>query len=330
MDRAMRFYRQNVYDKSFSPGTSQPAASIAAELEFHRNQLMSFHNAFRPILDNAIQIDGVMKNTAAIVISLNQRYVAILLSVIAEDSEIVYENHFADFQHIVDTCRLLIETRNATQLPCMSRFSLDIGVIPPLYLVATKCRHSSLRREALELLFANPRQEGMWDSLLSAHIGKWLMSWEEEGLPVSSVAVSDSRMFGLHTSHTLRQQQPDSLNWSFDHQTPKIVDTMVDRLITMDVNAFSTSDASGGLSDHMLPTPNNMLSTSDNMHAQQQQQRRTRSPSTNNVFGVPEENRVRLTDVKFHISDRYMQVKGRKTMMNDDGTREEREAIIAW
>jgi hypothetical protein len=333
MDRAVRFYRQTMYSRTFSPETCQPAGTIAAELELYHNQLMTFHEAFRPILDDAVQIDGTIVNAAAIVISLNQRYVAILLSIIAEDSEMVYDNHFADFQHIVNTCRLLTETRNFTLLPRMSRFSLDVGVIPPLFLVATKCRHSSLRREALGLLFANTRQEGMWDALLSAHVGKWLMSWEEEGLSTSSVGAMDSQMFGLsnqHSNHILSQQQPDSLNWSFEHQTPEMIDTMVDSLVTMDVNGFATSDGNVGMFNDILLTPNDMLFTPGDRHAQQQQQRRTHNPSTNNVFGVPEKNRVRLMCVEYHIPDRYIQVKGQRVTMRNDGSREEREAIIAW
>ncbi|KAI9648892.1 hypothetical protein NHQ30_001458 [Ciborinia camelliae] len=61
-------------------------------------------------------------------------------------------------------------------------FALDLGIIPPLFVVATKCRDRSLRREAISLLTSSHRREGMWDSRLCAVVGNWIMRVEEEGL----------------------------------------------------------------------------------------------------------------------------------------------------
>lgn len=61
-------------------------------------------------------------------------------------------------------------------------FALDLGIIPPLYVVATKCRDRKLRREAISLLTSSHRREGMWDSRLCAGVGNWIMDVEEEGL----------------------------------------------------------------------------------------------------------------------------------------------------
>ncbi|KAH7377490.1 hypothetical protein BKA64DRAFT_648969 [Cadophora sp. MPI-SDFR-AT-0126] len=61
-------------------------------------------------------------------------------------------------------------------------FALDLGIVPPLFVVATKCRDRKLRREAIRLLMASPRREGMWDSILSGRVGGWIMHIEEAGL----------------------------------------------------------------------------------------------------------------------------------------------------
>lgn len=61
-------------------------------------------------------------------------------------------------------------------------FALDLGIIPPLFVVATKCRDRKLRREAISLLTSSHRREGMWDSRLCAGVGNWIMNVEEEGL----------------------------------------------------------------------------------------------------------------------------------------------------
>lgn len=61
-------------------------------------------------------------------------------------------------------------------------FALDLGIVPPLFVVATKCRNRKLRREAIRLLLSSPRREGMWDSILSGRVAQWIMEIEEEDL----------------------------------------------------------------------------------------------------------------------------------------------------
>ncbi|TWU73836.1 hypothetical protein ED733_005187 [Metarhizium rileyi] len=58
-------------------------------------------------------------------------------------------------------------------------FSADLGIVPPLFVVATKCREPRLRRQAIQLLRSSARREGMWDSELAANIGRWVMQIEE-------------------------------------------------------------------------------------------------------------------------------------------------------
>lgn len=82
-------------------------------------------------------------------------------------------------------------------------FALDLGIVPPLFVVATKCRERKLRREAIRLLMSSPRREGMWDSTLCGKVGEWIMEVEEEGLgpfdplnPISytSIVTNDKRV----------------------------------------------------------------------------------------------------------------------------------------
>lgn len=61
-------------------------------------------------------------------------------------------------------------------------FALDLGIIPPLFVVATKCRDRRLRRDAIGILLSSPRREGMWDSILSGQVARWIMEIEEEGM----------------------------------------------------------------------------------------------------------------------------------------------------
>ena len=61
-------------------------------------------------------------------------------------------------------------------------FTLDLGIIPPLHMVATTCRDRFIRREAIRLLTFTARREGMWDSIFCAKLAMWSMEIEEEGM----------------------------------------------------------------------------------------------------------------------------------------------------
>lgn len=59
------------------------------------------------------------------------------------------------------------------------RFSADLGIVAPLFVVATKCRDPGTRRRAIQLLRSSARREGMWDSEMVANISAWVMNLEE-------------------------------------------------------------------------------------------------------------------------------------------------------
>lgn len=80
-------------------------------------------------------------------------------------------------------------------------FSADLGIVPPLFVVATKCRDPEVRRQAIQLLMSSSRREGMWDSELIARIGMWIMAIEEEepdsnGTPRGSIGLINSVSVG--------------------------------------------------------------------------------------------------------------------------------------
>lgn len=69
-----------------------------------------------------------------------------------------------------------------------------MGIIPPLYLTAIKCRFPSIRRKAISLLSSSPRREGMWDAFLAVKVAEKVMTIEEEGLKGSHIPPERSRI----------------------------------------------------------------------------------------------------------------------------------------
>jgi cholestenol delta-isomerase len=62
--------------------------------------------------------------------------------------------------------------------------TLDPGLVAPLFLVVSRCRHPVLRRRALALLWRAKRHEGMWRSNWAAAVGERIIIAEEDGLGI--------------------------------------------------------------------------------------------------------------------------------------------------
>lgn len=332
MDRALQFYRRTLFNRTYSPATSDSPASIARQFTSWQKQLSSFETTFQPILDSAIRSDGTLNNPAALVISLYLKCTSILLANVPRESEMVYDAFLPDFKYIVRTCHLLISSQEEIQLPRNPRFSFETGVIPPLHIVATKCRDPITRREAVDLLWSNPRQEGMWDSILTARIGRWLISAEEEGLAPPELPVRTSSLTGLWGQGTTREQSGQSSARYMEG------DPGVDVYFQGGISRGGMGlDLPGRSNEYIHRKDGREPSTSVGVSSNTEQQPPRRNKGKGKAAGnsgrgwvVPEGNRVQLRGMDFRIPDRCIKVKAQKVLLDKDGVREEREAVIAW
>ncbi|KAF8855511.1 hypothetical protein BDZ45DRAFT_595527 [Acephala macrosclerotiorum] len=336
MDRALQFYRRTLFNRNYSPDQSDLPNSIITQYMSFVDEITAFEKAFAPILAAAVSNDRfpAVENPAALVLSLYPKCTLILLSYIS-DSEMIFDVHFEDFEYIIRTCKLLLASEATTQLPKNTRFSFDVGIVPPLHLTATKCRDPVVRREAIDLLFQSPRQEGMWDGVLSARIGRWITTVEEEGLIPPTIPESfrhgarDVRTEGGYVEQEVK----------FNYPTPPHV---------MDYSGAESSTRNDNEDVEMVdvvrePTELGELAVeSEDTVINEEPQNAAHDSDTNagaktnskwskdKEWVVPEGNRVKLVEVDFHIPDRYIKVKCQKVLTDQDGSRQERETVIAW
>ncbi|OAA66074.1 hypothetical protein ISF_03912 [Cordyceps fumosorosea ARSEF 2679] len=150
-------------------------AGIAALKMFQVNSNIIFLMLF---CDNELQFDSFMPNFKMIV--------DLGWEVVGAD-----ESRFAAEQHVQtpDQPQYSHGTKGAFKAGkygagrLKPSFSADLGIVPPLFVVATKCRDPWLRRQAIQLLKSSARREGMWDSELTSNIATWVMQLEEQGVP---------------------------------------------------------------------------------------------------------------------------------------------------
>ncbi|KKY36713.1 putative c6 zinc finger domain protein [Diaporthe ampelina] len=186
-----------------------PASLRQYGLSF-RGRIEAWADAFEHILSSRFSPGVSSQEKAAIaVLKMSQIMGQVLFLMTFSDSEQHFDVFQPQFKTIVDLGLEVVgdEERRAAEKRCPDprtchhhnsqepdifgghtymanhikpSFSADLGIVPPLYVVATKCRSPVLRRQAIQLLRSSSRREGMWDSELTARIGTWIMNIEEE------------------------------------------------------------------------------------------------------------------------------------------------------
>lgn len=125
---------------------------------------------------------------AARTLEISHNFAVIFLSVSTVNvfnDETIWDRFTERFEHVVNLAALVVIEPSTSDIFTQKRspsFTLDMNTVAPLYAVAHKCRHPFIRRKAVSLLYAVPRQEGIWDSVITARVAERLIGIEESGL----------------------------------------------------------------------------------------------------------------------------------------------------
>jgi len=220
-ERIFRF-RDAMFEYAENNAPNNIMGVLPAELRHvgasFKHEIEAWSRAFEPILESRTAPGVSSQEKAAIaVLKMFQIMGQILFLMTFSDSEMHFDNFIPAFKAIVDLAREVVgdEERRAAAQRCPNpalchhrhrdlldplngvdnvytahhikpSFSADMGIVPPLYVVATKCRDPQIRRQAIQLLRSSARREAMWDSELVARIGMWVLKVEEEGLDLGS------------------------------------------------------------------------------------------------------------------------------------------------
>ena len=125
---------------------------------------------------------------AAAVLSISRRFAARYFDrnmMAFSGEQLIWDKYRTDHEEIVSLAAIILgvsdsDTPTSSSLGPSSSF--DMGIIAPLYSVAHRCRDPRIRRKAISLLYAASRQEGIWNSNLTARVAERLMEIEEAGL----------------------------------------------------------------------------------------------------------------------------------------------------
>jgi hypothetical protein len=144
---------------------------LRKEHAFYMSELLRWNSSFH-ILTLATDVE-----TKQAALFRRSRFISTQL--VVEDvllrDEVSCDKFLLQYKEIVTLSRRFLALEHNRKYT----FSVDLAIIPALYIVTKMCRHKSTRRAAITTLQSTPRKEGIWDSLMIAEVGEWLMHEEE-------------------------------------------------------------------------------------------------------------------------------------------------------
>ncbi|PYH31440.1 Zn(II)2Cys6 transcription factor [Aspergillus neoniger CBS 115656] len=156
-------------------------SQIAADYEtLYRKQLDlclqidTFTQTFNKFQTNTYSQLSPKQQRGADIIYLHQRAATLTLQTcLLDGNEPILDQYTPEFENILSLVDAIMHT-----FPERPSVCFDMGIIPPLTLVATGCRDYNVRWRAIEMLRSWPHREGTWDSNLCAQLAIQTMKVE--------------------------------------------------------------------------------------------------------------------------------------------------------
>lgn len=148
-----------------------------------------WHESFRRLYPYDAQEDE-----AAATLLMHYQLALIMMHGFGDQSQMSFDECTSNFEEILRLSEIYVQKRSGEN----PTFTFEVGTVPPLYWLATKCRIPSLRRRAVELLLKAPAKECMWSSRSSAEVLARLISVEEEGLGHPAPSLAPPGPGGIH------------------------------------------------------------------------------------------------------------------------------------
>ncbi|KAJ4381441.1 hypothetical protein N0V85_008676 [Neurospora sp. IMI 360204] len=342
-----------------------------------KQDLDAWSEAFEPILQSRTAPGVTSQEKAAIaVLKMFQIMALILFLMTFNASEMQFDNFNSYFKAIVDLALEVVgdEERRAAAKRCPDpdfcrhghghnnsyarardifggheyaarhikpSFSADLGIVPPLFVVATKCRDPVIRRQAIQLLRSSARREAMWDSELTARIGMWITEIEESddfsmiATPGSSPVASYSQMFmSMSRSMGMGAMDEAAVVENMDGGAAASESGVVrsDSNRSMNGNSTTRWGRRTGSSSSGTSTTTTTTARSSSTHyiwPTQQQQQQLAPPPPKVI--IPEERRVMVRAVQFDLHKRTATVQlGTRGLRNGQMDLKTRTTSITW
>ena len=173
------FLRNKADDFRFRDPGNVPL-HVLAEAEAIRLSLAQWQQTFLSLLGACEAKLSSREASQAKLLQIHHLTATILMVGSLYAEEALYDAYDKDFETII---RLSTELHRDLYGGASAKvFSIDMAIVPPLFVSSTKCRDPKIRRQAVELLQAVPYHEGVWNGQMMAKVALRIKEIEEHGL----------------------------------------------------------------------------------------------------------------------------------------------------
>ncbi|KAK0610830.1 hypothetical protein B0T14DRAFT_487311 [Immersiella caudata] len=162
-------------EEDLTPSPPPPSPPPASQLQTLSRHLQTWSTLFENTL--LLQKKSPPSPTFIPLLRLHHTLSHILLNThYSPEGEMSYDLYTPQFKHCLSLAKEVTTSGNQTA-PILTP---SVGTIPVLYIIAAKCRHPGLRREALGLLRRGvPVREAVWDGEIAARVVERVIEIEE-------------------------------------------------------------------------------------------------------------------------------------------------------
>lgn len=160
------------------------SASLGARFETWTKAFETFRRTL-----NFERLSKIEKRSIAL-LELHKRYLYINIAALNQpdrEDPSMWDQWTEQFQEMleyaIEASGLDNKRSQATREP---QFYMEVGILPALFFLCTKCRDPELRRRAIEIMRSNQIQEGMWNSEMAVKVAQRVISLEEGNAVVES------------------------------------------------------------------------------------------------------------------------------------------------
>ncbi|PYI09259.1 dynamin GTPase [Aspergillus sclerotiicarbonarius CBS 121057] len=145
-----------------------------------------------------------LQEKAIDLLNIRRQFVGVMLALDPTQGDLAHDELFPEYAIMVDTVARILEggdERNTPDYLSVNKqhkhpaFSLETGIVEPLFWIGTRCREPFLRRKALDLLKRYPRREGICEGMLASCIVERVIEIEENGCPQANAKVGSTSTY---------------------------------------------------------------------------------------------------------------------------------------
>lgn len=178
--------RTTIEDYRYRKDMNIPTEAVAQVAQV-KDELDTWNKRFEKYLERPTSRFSRQEQLAINILIINHRISVIEAATCTHPEQAILDRFDIEFDEIVTLAATIVRPGSTVRYHTLA-FSLDMGVIHPLYWTTVKCREPWIRQRAMALLRSITFQEGVWNAAAQASIAGVAIAREQQCSPKESSA----------------------------------------------------------------------------------------------------------------------------------------------